>query len=110
MVRRDNRTVISMANDYRGELTEFALVVPVPQVLTKSQIHIGDRRLFERIDAWSAPRLADSANARCTASSIRTGSGCSGSVAASSACRASPAARSSNSRSPAQPLRMVRAL
>ena len=59
MVRRDNRTVISMANDYRGDLTEFALVVPVPQVLTRSQIHIGDRRLFERIDAWSAPRLAE---------------------------------------------------
>src|SRR5512140_458911 len=59
MVRRDNRTVISMANDYRGELTEFALVVPVPQVLTRSQIHVGDRRLFERIDAWSAPRLAE---------------------------------------------------
>ncbi len=30
MVRRDNRTVISMANDYKGELTDFALVVPVP--------------------------------------------------------------------------------
>lgn len=59
MVRRDNRTVISMANDYRGDLTEFALVVPVPQVLEKSQIHIGDRKLFERIDAFSAPRLAE---------------------------------------------------
>src|SRR5664279_4913091 len=46
LVRRDGKTVISMANDYRGELTEFALVVPVPQV-------------FERIDAYSAPRLAE---------------------------------------------------
>jgi len=59
VVRRDNRTVISMANDYRGELTEFALVVPVPQVLERGQIHIGDRKLFERIDAYSAPRLAE---------------------------------------------------
>jgi hypothetical protein len=48
-----------MANDYRGELTEFALVVPVPQVLERGQIHIGDRKLFERIDAYSAPRLAE---------------------------------------------------
>ena len=59
MVRRDGKTVISMANDYRGELTEFALVVPVPQVLERGQIHIGERKLFERIDAYSAPRLAE---------------------------------------------------
>jgi hypothetical protein len=59
MVRRDNRTVISMANDYRGALTDFALVVPVPTVLERGQIRIGDRRLFERIDGYSAPRLAE---------------------------------------------------
>ena len=59
LARQDNRTVISMANDYRGPLTEFALVVPVPQVLEKGQIHIGERKLFERIDAFSAPRLAE---------------------------------------------------
>jgi hypothetical protein len=59
MVRRDNRTVISMANDYRGTLTDFALVVPVPTVLERGQIRIGDRKLFERIDAYSAPRLAE---------------------------------------------------
>src|SRR5260221_2921817 len=59
LVRRDNRTVISMANDYKGELTDFALVVPVPTVLERGQIHIGDRKLFERIDAYSAPRLAE---------------------------------------------------
>jgi len=59
MVRRDNRTVISMANDYRGALTDFALVVPVPVVLERSQVHIGERKLFERIDAYSAPRLAE---------------------------------------------------
>jgi hypothetical protein len=59
LARQNNRTVISMANDYRGELTEFALVVPVPQVLESGQIHIGERKLFERIDAFSAPRLAE---------------------------------------------------
>src|SRR3954466_13788342 len=59
MVRRDNRTVISMANDYKGPLSEFALVVPVPTVLERSQIRIGDRKLFEHIDAYSAPRLVE---------------------------------------------------
>ena len=59
LVRDGNRTVISMRNDFQGELSEFALVVPVPAVLQKSQIHIGDPKTFERIDAYSAPRLAE---------------------------------------------------
>ena len=59
LVRSAGKTVISMLNDYRGELKEFALVVPVPQVLQRGQIHIGDKRMFERIDAYSAPRLAE---------------------------------------------------
>ena len=59
MVRDGDRTVISMLNDYKGELTEFALVVPVPQVLQREQVNVGERRMFERIDAYSAPRLAE---------------------------------------------------
>jgi hypothetical protein len=59
MARDGNRTVIGMRNDFQGELTDFALVVPVPVVLQKSQIHIGDPKIFERVDAYSAPRLAE---------------------------------------------------
>jgi hypothetical protein len=60
IIARDaERTVISMRNDFQGELTDFALVVPVPVVLQKNQIHIGDPKIFERIDAYSAPRLAE---------------------------------------------------
>ena len=59
MVRDGERTVISMQNDYRGDLKEFAIVVPVPQVLQRGQINVGDRKLFDRIDAYSAPRLAE---------------------------------------------------
>ncbi len=59
LVRDGNRTVISMRNDFQGALSDFALVVPVPVVLQKSQIHIGDPATFERIDAYSAPRLAE---------------------------------------------------
>jgi hypothetical protein len=59
LVRDGERTVISMLNDYKGALDEFALVVPVPRVLQREQIHIGDKKLFERLDAYSAPRLAE---------------------------------------------------
>ena len=59
LARDGERTVISMRNDFQGELTDFALVVPVPVVLQKSQIHVSEPKIFERIDAYSAPRLAE---------------------------------------------------
>ena len=59
LVRNADRTVISMMNDYEGELAEFALVVPVPVVLEKKQIHIGDRDVIKHLDAYSAPRLVE---------------------------------------------------
>jgi len=59
MVRDGDRTVINMLNDYRGELTEFALVVPVPVVLQKADVKTPLRAVFDRIDAYSAPRLAE---------------------------------------------------
>jgi hypothetical protein len=34
-------------------------VVPVPVVLQKGQVHIGSRELFQKIDAYSSPRLVE---------------------------------------------------
>ena len=59
LVRDDDRTVITMSNDFQGEPKEFAIVVPVPTVLQKSQIHIGDKALINHLDAFSAPRLVE---------------------------------------------------
>lgn len=59
LVRDGDRTVISMLNDYKGDLTEFALVVPVPEVLQRGQINVGDAKIFDRIDAFTSPRLAE---------------------------------------------------
>jgi hypothetical protein len=59
MARHDDKTVISLMNDYQGEPSEFALVVPVPVVLQKGQVHIGDRDLFQKLDAYSSPRLVE---------------------------------------------------
>src|SRR5438093_3997882 len=57
LVRDQDRTVLTMANDFKGEPKEFAIVVPVPTVLEKGQIHVGDRALIDHLDAYSAPRL-----------------------------------------------------
>ena len=59
LVRDGDRTVLTMANDYEGELSEFAIVVPVPVLLKEGQVHVGDRALIERFDAFSAPRLVE---------------------------------------------------
>jgi len=59
LVRDGDRTVLTMANDFRGDLKEFAVVVPVPTVLQKDQIHVGDKSLVEHLDAYSAPRLVE---------------------------------------------------
>src|SRR5262245_52192415 len=59
LVRDENRTVLTMANDYQGELKDFALVVPLPVVLQKDQVHIGDPVVIERLDEYSAPRLVE---------------------------------------------------
>ena len=59
IAHHDDRTVISLMNDYQGEPSEFALVVPVPVVLQKGQVHIGSRELFQKIDAYSSPRLVE---------------------------------------------------
>jgi hypothetical protein len=59
LVRDGDRTVLTMSNDYQGPMSDFALVVPVPTLLQKEQIHIGDRALLEHLDAYSAPRLVE---------------------------------------------------
>ena len=59
LVRDGDRTVITMANDYIGDPTEFAMVIPVPTVITKEQVHISSPALLEHLDAYTAPRLVE---------------------------------------------------
>jgi hypothetical protein len=59
IVRDGDRTILTLANDFKGEMTDFALVVPVPAVLEREQIHVGDQRLLRHLDEYSAPRLVE---------------------------------------------------
>jgi hypothetical protein len=59
LVRDGNRTVMTMVNDFKGELKEFAVVIPVPTFLQREQIHAGDKALVDHLDAYSAPRLVE---------------------------------------------------
>ncbi len=59
IARHDDKTVITMSNDFKGNPKEFAMVIPVPTVLKKGQIHVGDRALLDHLDAYSSPRLVE---------------------------------------------------
>lgn len=52
-----NRSILMMANDFQGDVQEFARIVPVPVVPSREQVSIGDGALMEKINAFTAPRL-----------------------------------------------------
>jgi hypothetical protein len=60
VLARDGRqTAITMASDYQGKPSEFALVVPVPSFIEKNQITVVDSKTIDHLDAYTAPRLVE---------------------------------------------------
>lgn len=59
LARDGDRTVLTMANDFKGDPKEFAIVIPVPIVLQRGQIHVAEKALIDHLDAYSAPRLVE---------------------------------------------------
>jgi len=59
IARQDGQTVITMSNDFQGDMKDFAMVVPVPEVIKKNQIRIAKQEIFDKLDAYSGPRLVE---------------------------------------------------
>lgn len=59
LVRDEVRTVITMASDYRGEPSEFAMVIPVVDVPEREQINVANPGLVDHLDEYTAPRLVE---------------------------------------------------
>jgi len=59
LVREQDKTVLTMANDFKGNLKEFAVVIPVPTFIEEGQIHVGDKKVIDHLDAYTAPRLVE---------------------------------------------------
>jgi len=59
LVRDDDRTVITMANDFQGDVEDFAVVIPVPTFIEREQINVSNRAVVEHLDAYTAPRLVE---------------------------------------------------
>ncbi|HWO17199.1 MAG TPA: DUF2330 domain-containing protein [Kofleriaceae bacterium] len=59
LMRSGTRTVLSMQNDYRGPLEDFAMVVPVPVVLKEGDVRVLPKAVFDRLDSLGSPRLVE---------------------------------------------------
>jgi hypothetical protein len=59
LTRNGRETAITMASDYEGAPSEFALVVPVPSFIKKEQINVVDTKTIDHLDAYTAPRLVE---------------------------------------------------
>ena len=59
LVRDGKRTVITMANDFEGNVEDFAVVVPVPTFIERGQINVGDKAVIDHLDAYTSPRLVE---------------------------------------------------
>lgn len=59
LMRYGTKTVVSMQNNYDGPPEDFAMVVPVPQVLREKNVRTLPTEVFATIDRLSAPRLVE---------------------------------------------------
>jgi hypothetical protein len=59
LVRDGDRSVVTMASDFRGDPEEFAMVIPVPSFIERGQIHVGDPEALAHLDAYTSPRLVE---------------------------------------------------
>ena len=59
LVRDGDRNTITMFNDFKGDIKDFAMVVPVPVVLKKSDIKVVDQSIFGTLNEYSKPRLVE---------------------------------------------------
>jgi hypothetical protein len=59
LMRDGKRTVLAMQNDYQGPPEDFALVVPVPVVLSEETVKTLPKEVFDRVDKLASPRLVE---------------------------------------------------
>ena len=57
LAREGSRTVLTLANDVEGNVRDFALVLPIPEVVQASDVRVLDRTVFDRIGEYAGTRL-----------------------------------------------------
>ena len=55
-VRDGDRTTLTLYSDVAGDTDDFAMIVPVPEVIGADNLHTVDAELFRQLDQYSSPR------------------------------------------------------
>jgi hypothetical protein len=59
LAHQDDKTIITMANDFQGAVKDFALVVPVPVAIKRDQVRVSSKEIIQKLDTFSQPRLVE---------------------------------------------------
>ncbi len=60
VIAQDNQyQSVTMASDFEGDAKDFAMVVPVPQIIKRNQINVVDNNIITHLDNYTAPRLVE---------------------------------------------------
>ncbi|WRH66881.1 MAG: DUF2330 domain-containing protein [Planktothrix sp. GU0601_MAG3] len=65
IAHKGNRSIMSMANNYQGDVKDFARIVPIPVVPKREQVRIGNLKAVEALNDFTAPRLAEYIDEPC---------------------------------------------
>jgi hypothetical protein len=57
IARQGNQTTLTLANDFEGNAVDFAMVIPVPEILGPDDVRVVDSDLLDVLDGYSGPRL-----------------------------------------------------
>ena len=58
-VRDGDRSIVTMGSDFKSDVKEFAMVIPVPVVVQKEQVKLVNNSTIKHLDAYTAPRLVE---------------------------------------------------
>lgn len=59
IAHQGNKFVVTMSNDFKGDIKDFAMVIPVPVVLQENDIKVVDRYIFDKLNTYTGPRLVE---------------------------------------------------
>lgn len=59
LVRDGNKNTVTMNSDFKGDVKDFAIVIPVPTVLKENDIKVVRKDIFNKLNKYSEPRLVE---------------------------------------------------
>jgi len=59
LTRQGQRTTLTLANDVSGSVKDFAVVIPVPEVLSEDDVRVLPDSIMDTVREYSGPRLVE---------------------------------------------------